>query len=262
MQQASRQQQLSALTGLTQLRVDCLEDMLPNSPPLQLPGLKRLMMHGVDGIMPMSFLTCCTQLQVLELCDMYLNGSGSLVASTMLQHLEMHNCWVTAADGAADPVSWQQVFSGPGRLPHLTSLKMTYPEPDLQQADIECVVACCSSLQVLDLDPLPDSFAAALTHLSGLTSLTLGSVSDQQCCSLAQLTGLRELRVRDAREVSAAGLRQLAALEQLTSLGLNSLGRSSVVLREHMSGILPGPRMYDYLITNKVGVHICMLRGW
>jgi len=251
---------LLLLTGLTQLRVGNLYLVCSFSPPLQLPGLQHLeVVDGLNGIMPMSFLGICTQLQVLKLCNINLSP-GSLVASSMLQHLELCFCRVSAADGAADPVSWQQVFPGPGRLPHLTFLRLMSVQPDLQHADMECVAACCSSLRVLHLDTLQDSFASPLTRLPGLASLILLSVRDQQCSSLAQLTGLRELRVEDASEVFAAGLQQLAALEQLTSLGLHELGWSSDVLREHMSDRLPGPfsnMTYQYAITNQV----CMFGG-
>jgi len=250
---------LSALTGLTRFCVGNLDvDMLPAPPPLQLSGLQHLEVDGLNGTMPMSFLGSCTQLQVLKLCGINLSGPGSLVASSMLQHLGLRRCSVSAADGPADPVSWHQVFPGPGRLPHLTSLRMTNPKPGMQHADMACVVGCCSSLQVLQLDTIPDNIASTLTCLPGLNSLTLGSASYQQCSSLAQLTRLRELRVDEASEVLAAGLRQLAALEQLTSLGLNSLGCTSAVLREHMSDRLPGPLAYDYkyAIINKVCVGV------
>jgi len=250
---------LSVLTGLTCVCVEYLDELKglpPGSPPLQLPGLQSLQVHTGCGTMPMSFLANCTQLRVLSLHDAVLNGPGSLVASSMLQHLELGDCRLrVAADGAAGPVSWQQVFSGLGRLPHLTSLKLIRPDPALQHADMECVVSSCSSLQALHLHTLQDSFASTLTHLSGLTSFILGSGSDQDCSSLAQLTGLRELRVMKAGQVSAAGLRQLAALEQLTSLGLGlcNVGRRSRVLREHMSDKLPGPpNEFMYAIVNKV----------
>jgi len=216
---------LSALTGLTRLCVRYLQHMLLDSPPLHLPGLQHLeLSEARQGRMPKSFLDSSTQLQVLKLWHINISGPGSLVVSSMLQHLVLHECRVSAADEAAGPVSWQQVFPGPGRLPHLTSLQLLYTMPDLQHADMECVVSCCSSLQVLRLYILPDSVASALTRLSGLTSLMLDTANDQQCSSLAQLTGLRELRVDCASEVFAAGLRQLAALEQLTSLELHYLG--------------------------------------
>jgi len=98
-------------------------------------------------------------------------------------------------------------------------------QPGLEPADIECLVACCSSLQVLDLNYLPDNSASALTRLPGLTSLTFGRVRtfDEQCSSLAQLTALRELRVGHAYWVTAAGLLQLAALDQLTCLSVKLL---------------------------------------
>jgi len=241
---------LSQLTGLTQLCVDHLIGLSPGSAPLQLPGLQHLKVFYADnGTMPMSFLASCPPLRLLKLCAIRLSP-GSLVASTMLQHLQLYNCGVSAADGAVDPASWQQVFSGPGQLPHLTYLALTCPDPSLEHTDIECVVACCSRLQVLLLDTLPEDSASALARLPGLTSLVLADASDQQCSSLAQLTGLRELSVGDARGVFAAGLQQLVALEQLTSLKLGSLGWSSGVLREHMSDGPPGLGLS--VIINKV----------
>jgi len=137
---------LSALTGLTQLYVHHLDDLLPSSPPLQLPGLQQLGVCTGNGTMPMSFLACCKRLQVLDLCIVHLSGAGSLVASSMLQHLDLSFCRGSVADGAAAPFSWQQVFPRPMRLPHLKSLKMLDLEPVVQHADMECMVACCSSL--------------------------------------------------------------------------------------------------------------------
>jgi len=99
--------------------------------------------------------------------------------------------------------------------PHVTAAV----KPDLQLVDVERVVASCSSLQVLHLATLQDSFASALVQLSDLTRLHLVESGDEQCGALAQLTGLKELTVQEPSGVSAAGLRQLAALEQLTSLG-------------------------------------------
>jgi len=266
---ATELDKLSILTELTHLCVRLLVmEPPPAMSPLQLPGLQHLQVYDMIGTIPMSFLACCTQLRVLKLCEIDLSGPGSLVASSMLQHLELFGCSASAAGGTADPISWQQVFPKPGRLPHLTSLKFydpynrfnCYGGPDLQPADMECAVECCSSLQVLHLVDLPVNIASALECLSGLTSLTLWSASDWQCSSLAQLTGLRELRVDYARLMSAAGLRQLVALEQLTSLGLHSLGWSSGVLREHMSDILPGPhgdKAYECALVNEV----CVLVG-
>jgi len=196
-----------------------------------------------------SQLTALQQLDILTTTPTTLNA---------LQHLELFSCKVSAAYGAADPVSWQQFFPGPGRLPHLTSLGLTCAAPYLRQADMECVVACCSNLQMLHLKDLPDCFTPALTRLSGLTSLTLERAWDWQCKSLAQLTGLRELRVYDADWISSAGLRQLAVLEQLTSLGLYGPGRSSAVLREHMSDRLQGPFTVMYAIINQVCVCACL----
>jgi len=208
---------LSALTGLTQLYIDQLIHLSSASPPVQLPGLQHLeVASGGHHTAPVSFLASCTQLRLLKLRRMNLSP-GSLAASTMLQHLQLQECSITAADEAADPVSWQQLFPGPGWLPHLTSLQVTYSN-HLQHADIECVVACCSSLQVLHLDSLPDNCGPALACLPGLTSLALGLGSDQQCSSTAQLTGLRGLKVTDPRETTVAGLVQLAALKDLTRL--------------------------------------------
>jgi len=253
---------LSVLTGLTCLRLQDMKSVLHGSPPLQLPGLQHLVIFALGATMPMSFLGSCTQLRVLELCDMDLRPD-SLLASTMLQHLGLSCCMVIAAHGAADPISWQQVFPGPGQLPHLISLSLKDLEPDLQHADMEWVVFCCSSLEELHLGTLQDSFASALARLSGLTSLKLWTASDQDCSSLAQLTGLMDLTVYDASEVFAAGLRQLAALEHLTSLGLNDLGWSNQVLREHMSDRLPEEILtYKYAIVNKGCVCVCVGAWW
>jgi len=243
--------QLQVLTGLTQLWVRHMTGLSLESPPLKLPGLQHLELFGndVDITMPMSFLASCTQLQYLRLQGFNLQGPGSLVASTMLQHLELHSCSITAADGAADPVSWQQVF--PGQLPHLTSLLMFSEGPALQQADIEGVAACCCNLKALGCGMLPHSFGPALTRLPGLTSLQLWTASDEECCAMVQLTGLRQLMVKVPWEVSAVGLRQLAAMNQLTSLGLGEVPYNKVsTLAKHL--------MKDkltwcvYALTNKV----------
>jgi len=271
---------LSALTGLARVRVQDLQGLTRESPTLQLPGLQCLQVeHGWNGTMPVSYLVGCTQLQVLELANINLTP-GNLVASSMLQHLQLQRCTFSAADEAADLASWQPVFPGPGQLPHLTSLKISCLEPirlqRLRHADMECVVACCSSLQVLHLGPLPDYAISPLTRLSGLSSLTLWNATDQQCSSLAQLTGLRELRLQGACNMFAAGLRQLAALEQLTSLVLICSGWKNDVLREQMSDKLTRPSwdwflgmaihtdywMYErYALINKVSVYVGGGRG-
>jgi len=256
--------QLSTLTRLTCLCVQSLELTSGSTPPpLQLPALQQLevgcgamrltvmMESGLYHRMPMSYLDSCTQLRTLKLskCDLM---PYSPLASTMLQPLELDCCNIKAALGAADPVSWQQVFPGPGRLPHLTSLLWVHPHPALQHADIECVAACCSSLQVLHLDTLyelPSDIASALTQLSGLTSLFLKRAGDQQQCRvLAQLTGLRKLRlVRPC--LSIAGLRQLAALDQLTFLAFYEVDE---FFKVHFSQGRPDD---SYAMINKVCVY-------
>jgi len=208
----------------------------------------------------MSFLASCTQLQFLRLQCYNLSGPGSLLASTMLRHLQLDYCSIAAADGAANPVSWQQVFPGPGRLPHLTSLQLFDEEPALRQADIEAVVACCSNFKVLSIETLPSSFALALARLPGLASLQLQCARDEDCMEVVQLTGLRQLAVVDTWQMSAAGLRQLAALQQLTSLGLGGiscilLGPVPRALAKHLMKDNPeGQGLSDcvYGIINKV----------
>jgi len=219
--------QLQVLTGLAQLCVRDMTGLSPESPPLKLQGLQHLeLLSDSDPIMPMSYLASCTQLQHLKLGHLHPKGPGSLVASTMLQHLELECCIMIAADGAADPAPWQQVFPGPGQLRHLTSLQLFEEQPALHQADIEGVVACCSNLRVLGLVTFPSSFAPALARLPGLTSLQLHLANDVECSAIAQLTGLRQLTVMDPWQMSAVALRHLAALQQLTSLGLDNFGGS------------------------------------
>jgi len=246
--------QLQVLTALTQLSVSQLMGLSPDSSPLKLPGLQHLQHHGYIGyIESNSFLASCTHLQVLKLKYYIHKGPGSLVASTSLQHLELYSCTITAADGAADPVSWQQVFPGPGQLPHLTSLQLHKEDPTLHQADIEAVVACCSNLKVLHLDTLQDSFVPALARAPRLTSLQLHDASDELCSAMVQLTGLRQLAVGSPGHLSAVGLRQLAALQQLTRLRFGRFPCSELdTLADHlMQDNLP--HCWHALI-NKVGV--------
>jgi len=213
--------QLHVLTVLTQVCVWQVTGLSRESPPLKLPGLQHLSLQGKlrQVSIPMSFLASCTQLQFLRLQGFQFRGPGSLVASTMLQRLDLALCRLTAADGAADLVSWQQVFPGPGRLPHLTRLQLWTDQTALQQSDIEQLVECCSSLKVLHLDALHDSFAPAPARLPGLTNLRLFKASAADYGALGQLTGLQQLTVSHPYDLSAVGLRQLVALNQLTSLG-------------------------------------------
>jgi len=248
---------LQVLTGLTHLCVWEVTGLSPESPPLKLPGLQHLQLPGTwrQVIMPMSFLASCTQLQHLRLQSYHLKGPGSLVASTMLQHLELYSCSISAADGAAGPVSWQQLLPGPGQLPHLTSLELVRMEPPLQQADIESAVLSSSNLKVLRLDRLCSSCAPALARLPGLTSLRLHYTNDEEWSAMVQLTGLRQLTVIFPLQVSAVGLRQLAALQQLTSLGLGYFDRSPLdtVAQHLMRDDLPD---CFYGIANKVCIDV------
>jgi len=249
---------LHVLYDLTRL---CVWDMIgapSESPPLQLPGLQHLQLRcHLNPIMPKLFLASSTRLQFLMLSGFQLKGPGSLVASTMLQHLELYNCSIAAADGAADPVSWQQVFPGPGRLPHLTCLQLFDEVPPLQQADIEVVVACCSNLKAFCRDTSPSSFMPVLARLPGLTSLQLHYAGDEQCSAMAQLTGLRQLKLTVPSQVSVVGLRQLAALQQLTSFGMwlrNFKCIKLVMLADHlMRDKLKGQGMFD---CNQVCVNL------
>jgi len=252
---------LQALTGLTKLRViNYITGPSSVSATLQLPGLRHLELgDGFIGLgtMPMSFLCKCSQLQVLKLRGFTIGGPGSLVASTTLQHMELDDCRIIAADGAAGPVSWQQVLPGSAQLPHLTSLQLTDVSPVPQETDIEHVASCCSSLQELYLDTLPSSGACPLTRLSGLTSLHLGHVDDKQCSALAQLTGLRELGVDQAEGLSHDGLRQLAALEQLTSLEFYELSDPIDLDSPETEGQLSHTAScYSHAFINKVRLEV------
>jgi len=256
--------QLQVLTSLTLLRVGLLTGPPPESASLQLPSLQHMELSECFAALHTSFLSGCTQLHVLLLQGVRFRGTGSLVASTMLQRLKLRNCSSDAADRVADmvfnPVAWQQTFRGRGRLPHLTSLQLSFLYPDFQRPDLECVVACCSSLQMLRLDHLNYSTASALERLSGLICLHLRCIDNQECGAVAQLTRLRELRVYSSASLSAVGLRQLAALEQLTSLGFTScyFDRVDIILKEQMQDDLPG---CSYAIINKVCSNTKFWRG-
>jgi len=138
-----------------------------------------------------------------------------------------------------------------------TSLELLPMCPSPQQADLECVVECCSNLQRLMWDTWLFGSPPALLRLPGLTSLELRGVNNQQCRFVAQLTGLRELTLGPLYQVPDAGLRALTALEQLTSikfLGDFSISHVSFFLRRQLllPG-LPGP-CYSRLIVNEVCV--------
>jgi len=255
--------QLQVLTTLTQLCVMQVKGLSPESPPLQLPGLKHLELGGSDHhtTINMSFLASFTQLQSLSLKFLNLQGSGSLAVSTTLQHLELFGCNVSAADGAADPVLWQQVLPGAGQLPHLTSLRLSNSipsgDPLVQQSDIDHVVECYGNLKELGLYTVKDSFAPALAQLPGLTYLDMCTATDKTCIALVQLTGLRQLTVWDPLRISAVGWRQLAALNQLTSLGFGVLyNEQFATVAEHLlRDSLPGWRD---AIVNKVCAWYCV----
>jgi len=229
---------LAALTTLTKLQV---ADLNPSSVVLRFPALQHLHLRGdVDGVLdpPLrsvfhtSTLASCTQLRRLLLCSFCLVGPGSLVASSMLQELELQYCSLSSEeDGPAAMSPWELLFPGPGRLPHFTSLFLRDVLPKPQQADVEHLVSCYSGLRLLQLE----------------------SVTDEQCRSLVQLTGLQEREVSDPWPLSATGLRHLARLEQLTSLrfGLDfDWHKVSTVLLEQLSDKVPG---YKRAIVNKVG---------
>jgi len=253
--------QLQVLSGLTQLCVWEVTGLSPESPPLKLQGLQHLdlTLDDDDFPMPMSFLASCTRLHFLRLQGFGLQGPGTLSASTMLQHLELACCSSIAADGAVGPAGWQQVFPGPGRLPHLTSLQLLGEPTTLHQADMEGMVACCSNLKELGCDTLSSSCAPALARLPGLTSLQLhDTASDEQCSTLVQLTALRQLELVALGRVSVVGLRQLAALQQLTSLGFGVFNRPNqlATFAQHlMKDNLPD---CQYALINKVRTWYCV----
>jgi len=231
---------LTALTALTKLEVASLD---PSSTALHLPALQDLSLNGDvdDMFLPLlhtSSLASCTQLRCLSLCCFGLKGPGSLVASSMLQELDVQHCSLSSGDeGPAAMSPWEVLFPlGPERLPHLTSLVLRVLSPVPQQADVEHLVSCYSGLRVLHLQ----------------------SVTDEQCRSWAQLTGLQELEVSDPWPLSAAGLRHLARLEQLTSLtfGLDfDSSKVSTVLITQISDTVVGCK---HAIVNKVGAD-CLL---
>jgi len=228
---------LTVLTALTKLNI---ARVMYNPSLLRLPDLQHLLLEGkvedltkARPLLSTSSLEGCTQLRCLSLSCFRLAGPGSLVASSLLQELDVQYCILSSGDnGPAAMSPWEVFFPlGPERLPHLTSLVLHGVSPELQQADVERLVACCS----------------------GLRELQLASVTDEQCSSLAQLTGLQALQVSYPWDLSTAGLRHLARLEQLTSLEfrhkLDSRKVSSVLL-EQMSDKVPG---FVHAIVNKVG---------
>jgi len=221
--------ELNALTALTALTKLYVANVTHSSTLLLFPALQHLSLGGTrNGALypPLhtSSLASCTQLRCLSFCSFGLTGPGSLVASSMLQELDVQQCSLSSSgdEGPAAMSLWEVVFPGLGRLPHLTSLILGYVLPVPQQADVERMVACCSGLQRLQLN----------------------SVTDEQCRSLVQLTGLRDLDVFDPWPLSVAGLRLLAHVEQLTSLafgvGFDSSKVSTVPLEQLSDTVVGG----------------------
>lgn len=95
----------------------------------------------------MSYLQHSTQLLQLQIEGLKLTGPGSLAACRNLQRLDLQYCKVDP--GALDAFPWALVFPGPGQLPQLTSVHVTSADPPWEVADLEQLVACCSSLQTL-----------------------------------------------------------------------------------------------------------------
>jgi len=222
---------LTALTTLTKLVVTKLSAC---STPLQLPALQHLSLTAdtdwSGDLLRMSCLATCTQLRCLSLNSFHVTGPGSLVASSMLQELDLVECRLGRDKRYfADMSSWKMLLPGPGRLPHLSSLAL--PAWGTGQEGVGRLVECCSALRVLQLD----------------------DVTDEQCSTLAQLTGLQDLHVSDPEDMSAAGLRHLARLEQLTRLKFErelDPCKVSTILQEQLSDQVQGCR---HALVNKVG---------
>jgi len=228
--------------------------------PLQLPALHHLDMGDAQGAIPISFLKDCKQLQRLTMYSCILMGPGTLVASSQLQQLVLDSAHiscdaVTVTSGPEDMTAWQQVFQGPGHLPHLTLLQLADVWPPLDEADLMGMAACCSSLQALHLDVASSVPLRALVRLPDLTTLSLSKLSDEQCSSLVLLTQLRALEVADSSELSRGGLQRIAALQDLTVLGFGGFEGSmefkelGMMLEVHESDMLLG---CSRAIINKV----------
>jgi len=135
--------------------------LTPSATPLQLPAVQQLDLQGptyqfVGPVMHASYLASCTQLRRLSLQYFCFSGPGSLVVSSTLQELKLRDCRPLKFGHASrcarewNPVNWELVYPGPGRLPHLTSLVLLECA-HYQQADFEQLTACCSGLQMLQL---------------------------------------------------------------------------------------------------------------
>jgi len=225
--------QLSMLPSLTHLQMGILPGYTPEAAPPQLPAMREIVWFAettrqAPDCLSMSFFDGCPQLQELQLVGFHLrlrtDRPGSWVASSILQHLDLGSCSIIAAEGdAGPPVPWQQVFTAPGQMSQLTSLRLPCGDatPPLSLADGECLVHCCSRLQVLtgvSPDVLP-----ALVRLPHLRYLGLTALDDSQCSSVVQLTGLQGFQVGMAADLTTAGLRQLAGLQQLSSASFDKL---------------------------------------
>jgi len=224
--------QLHALAGLTRL---CVGDvMVKASPemesPLQLPALQCLELGSSYKYKP-------------QYEDAYHLPMWYLSGCPMLQDLS----------------TTRIVLSDPGCVLGLRALSYE-PNEDglLETADVERLVASCSSIRSLQLGMQYDAAnLSALAQLPSLTRLSVDGLNHDQFSSVAQLTGLRQLCVgfkqmgEFAWEPTPRDLLQLVALSQLTSLGLTTagVGQLAEAAQSRMLGRLPGCR---HAIVNKV----------
>ena len=154
---------LSLVTGLHELRVES---------------------GDIKGPAEGSGSLLCGMARLQHLTDLYLGGSeltwppagatySALTASSNLVRMVLYNTFV--AEGA-----WQHVFAGTRRLPHLTSLELSYYDRDgdwdaspyWDAADLSSLVSCCPSLCSIHTLPLrPGLHVSALHKLTALTQL-------------------------------------------------------------------------------------------
>ena len=189
---------------------------------LQLPTCS--IAGGAAGIAQLlSQLQHLTQLTHLELArcmqrparaDLPAASYSALTASSELQHLDIHQCFLPAG-------AWQHVFPAGRQLPHLQSLVIDRVTMNSSiAAPGSSLVSCCPALQLLTMQDLQCSkeLLGALPRLSRLTGLQMGVVDGasgrEVLEQLCQLTGLMSLGL-DAPS-DPQGLLLLAQLRHLT----------------------------------------------
>lgn len=205
-----------------------------NLPPAVAPAPGQ---HSPAGSLLLTVLGQLTQLTYLHLgqlpglwaADVWREPLTAITSSSRLHTLVLgKDSWFEDGEAGLLPERAQLFRSA---LPQLEVLPLREAVTNLQDTQVEAMVACCPSIQGLHLNvksgtqPLRSGLAP-LTALQALTSLSLTCHHRQAevFSAVRELVGLRRLSVYSDTHKTDRHLLQLTALRQLTYLHVDGCG--------------------------------------